>query len=278
MNRFGYSLLERFLFPFYEIQPELLKQRMAGKTVVITGATFGIGESIARTLAKHGAHLILIARTEERLHLLSAELSKDGSTITCIPCDLYDPEAVGQLSKKLAEVEGGVDVFINNAGKSIHRSIWESLDRHHDFTRTIQLNYLSPVALAMALVPALAEKKGQIIHISAINTLLPAAPGWAAYQASKVAMKEWVESTSEELEQKGIVSSIVYLPLVRTRMIAPTEAYKNAPAMHPDHVAMVVANLLTSRKRSFKPWWLLVIRPFVGLTKSFWRRRMSTLK
>jgi len=225
--------------------------------VLITGASYGIGESLAYKLAATGAHLILIARTEKKLSLIKKDIEAQGGTATIFPTDLTKTEQVEQLSVQLLALPSSIDIVINNAGKSIRRPVKESLDRFHDFTRTIGVNYLGPVQLILSLIPVLEQNKGHIINVSAINVLLAPAPHWAAYQASKSAFDQWFRSVSPELQLAGIATTSVYLPLVRTRMIAPTPAYDNMPAMSAEHVARIICKCIINRNRSYAPWWLI---------------------
>jgi short-subunit dehydrogenase len=96
-----------------------------------------------------------------------------------------------------------------------------------------------------------------VINISAVNVLLAPAPKWAAYQASKTAFDQWFRCVAPELNARGVATTTLYLPLVRTRMIAPTPHYRDAPAMAPEQVAALVCRALLSRRRTYAPWWLL---------------------
>jgi NAD(P)-dependent dehydrogenase (short-subunit alcohol dehydrogenase family) len=108
------------------------------------------------------------------------------------------------------------------------------LQRAHDFERTIQLNYLAPVKLCLALIPKLQQTHGQIINVSAINVLMAPTVNWAAYQASKTVFDQWLRCASAELENQHIKISTAYLPLIRTRMIEPTQIYNHAPPYNPN--------------------------------------------
>ena len=119
------------------------------------------------------------------------------------------------------------------------------------------LNYFAPVQLLLHLIPQLEKNKGQVINISAVNVLLPPAPYWAAYQASKSAFDQWWRSVSPELNAKDIATTTIYLPLVRTRMIVPTKIYDKVPAMSPQHVAKIIAKTIYTQRKQFKPWWLI---------------------
>ncbi|HQU85469.1 MAG TPA: SDR family NAD(P)-dependent oxidoreductase [Pyrinomonadaceae bacterium] len=255
----GYSLLENILFPPKFCDEKKLADSLQGKTVLITGASFGIGENLSHKLAETGAKLILVARTAEKLEQIKNELETKfpNSKITIFPTDLTNEEQVEKLLEVLKSLPNGIDVFVNNAGKSIRRPLFESLERFHDFKRTMNLNYFGPAQLMLGLIPLLQKNKGHVINISAVNVLLIPAPFWAAYQASKSAFDQWFRCAAPELEAVGIKTTSVYLPLVRTRMIEPTAEYKNAPAMSPEHVVKIICRAIYLKKKIFKPWWLI---------------------
>lgn len=259
MSADKYSLIEHFLFPPARCDKRKLAEVLNGKTVLITGASFGIGESVAYRLSKTGAHLILVARTAEKLEKIKDDIEKENRTskVTILPVDLTNDEQIQTLLNELRGLPDGVDVFINNAGKSIRRPLFESLERFHDYTRTMSLNYFGPVKLMLGLIPILQKNHGHVINISAVNALLIPAPYWTAYQSSKTAFDQWFRCAAPELEAADIATTSIYLPLVRTRMIAPTAEYKNAPAMSPDHVAKIICRSIYTRRKIFKPWWLI---------------------
>lgn len=259
MSAGKYSLIEHFLFPPALFDERKLAEALDGKTVLITGASFGIGESVVNLLSNTDAHLILVARTAEKLEKIKDEIEK-GNPITKVmifPVDLTNDEQIQNLINELSKLPDGIDVFINNAGKSIRRPMFESLERFHDFERTMSLNYFAPVKLMLALIPILQKNKGHVINVSAVNVLLIPAPFWTAYQSSKTAFDQWFRCAAPEIEAADISTTSVYLPLVRTRMIEPTAEYKNAPAMSPDHVAKIVCRSIYARRKIFKPWWLI---------------------
>jgi short-subunit dehydrogenase len=229
---------------------------LAGKTVLITGASYGIGEYLAESLAETKAHLLLVARTAEKLRDVKQKVESNGGRADAFPCDLANPAEVQTLTQQLLRLPGGIDVVVSNAGKSIRRSIFDSLDRFHDFSRTMNLNYFGPVQLLLSLIPTLVARQGQVINISAVNVLLVPAPSWAAYQASKTAFDQWFRCVGPELNARGVATTSIYLPLVRTRMIEPTQEYKNLPAMQPEQVAHLICRAINSRRRTYAPWWL----------------------
>lgn len=237
-----------------------LKTFLRHKTVLITGASYGIGEATARLLATGGVTLILTARTKEKLELLRDDLQKQGATVHIFPADLYDIRQTEQLLEYILRSGFRIDVFISNAGKSICRPVEKSLDRFHDVTRTMSLNYYAPVRLMLGLIPLLKHAKGHTIHVSALNVLFPPAPCWSAYQASKTAADQWFRTAASELKPVGIRITPVYFPLVRTRMIGPVKAYRDMPAMSAEQAAIVIARCILGRKKAFKPWWCGVAR------------------
>ncbi|MGQ2981915.1 SDR family NAD(P)-dependent oxidoreductase [Flavobacterium sp.] len=265
------TIAEHFLFPNADISHERLRKTISGKTIAITGASYGIGEELALLFSKHHVHLIVIARTENKLHALAETISNNGSKCTVIAADLYLESEVERVIEDLKKLDS-IDIFISNAGKSINRSLEDFLDRYHDFTRTNSLNYLAPVRLLLAITPQLRAANGQIINVSAMNVLLPPAPKWAAYQASKTAFDQWSRSNWAEWKAMGIQAKSIYLPLVRTRMIAPNENYKNYPALQPGQAAIRVARLICSRSNSSKPWWAVVAQAAGFFGAALWKK------
>lgn len=249
------SILEWALFPRVRLRAKRLERALAGKTILITGASFGIGEHVARMAAAAGARLLLVARSADKLEALAAEIRAKGGDATALPADLTDVAAVEALVARLADLPPP-DIVLSNAGKSIRRSLFLSLDRFHDVTRTNGVNFLGPVRLALATIPGLVERRGQLINVSAANVLLLPAAYWAAYQASKSAFDQWLRAAAPELRGRGVAVTSIYLPLVRTRMIAPTEHYNRVPAMKPEEAARLVLSMMVRRKSRWTPWWL----------------------
>ena len=270
------KILERLLFPSVKVKQQDLSRAIKGKIVLITGASYGIGECVASGLAREGVTLILVARTAEKLHALKQDLEKTGAIVHTFSADLRKEAALDALFAYLQQHSlAEVDILISNAGKSIHRFIYDSLDRFHDFKRTMALNYEAPVQMMLRLIPAIAQKKGQIINISAINVLLAPAPGWAAYQASKTAFDQWFRCASAELKARGIACTSVYFPLVRTRMMAPTAAYQAMPAMQPEQAAEIIFRTIIKRSRIYSPWWVFPAQVFSVLFRAPWEYFLS---
>lgn len=269
-----YTLLENLLFLPSSVHSEKLRHSIDGKTVLITGASSGIGEQLSRLLGEYDLQLILVARRYDRLLKLKEELEQKKARVCVFQADLREEREMEAFLAFLYDRPNGIDIVVNNAGLSIGRSIWDSLDRFHDFSRTMAINYFAPVRMLLSLIPMLERAKGQIINISTINTSLIPLPNWAAYQASKTAFDTWFRSAAPELNAAGIFTTSIYLPLVRTPMIEPTAAYKSMPAMNPEHVARIIAKSMYTKRRTWQPWWLFMGQAASLVFRGWWEKRM----
>ncbi len=223
-------------------------RRVAGdKVIVITGASSGIGRAVASALASSGATIVGVARGLEKLEEMKAEVEALGGTVQLRPTDLSDPASCKEMLDGVIEEHGRVDVLINNAGRSIRRSVMDSLDRFHDFERTMQLNYFGAIALIMAALPSMKQHGGgHIINITSIGgQTYP--PRFAAYVASKAALDAYSRCLAPEVAADGIDITTVHMPLVRTPMIAPTGIYKNFPTISPEEAAEMVVQAMITR-------------------------------
>ncbi len=252
-----YNLIEKVLFPRTYVNEKKLRNALRQKTILITGASSGIGEQVAYMLADFDVHLILVARSEEKLLTVKREVEKKRANVQLFAADLRKEKEMEELLAFIHQLPSGLDIVVSNAGLSIRRSIFDSLDRFHDFTRTMAINYFAPVQLLLSLIPLLEKNKGQIINVSTVNTSLLPIPYWAAYQASKSAFDTWLRSAAPELNKAGVATTSIYLPLVKTPMIAPTATYRNLPAMSPIHVANIICQSMYTKKKTYRPWWLL---------------------
>jgi NAD(P)-dependent dehydrogenase (short-subunit alcohol dehydrogenase family) len=224
-----------------------LAGRVKGKVVVVTGGSSGIGEATAHKLAEAGAKVIIVARDPEKLEATRKSIAARGGTCVTYSCDLADMAAIDALAKKVLADHGGVDFLVNNAGRSIRRAVINSIDRFHDFERTMQLNYFGAVKLILAFLPAMvAKKRGQVINISSIG-VLSRAPRFSAYVASKSALDAFSECAASELLDKGIAFTNINMPLVRTPMIAPTKIYENVPTLSPEEAAGLVVEAIVHK-------------------------------
>lgn len=226
-----------------------LSSIVKNKNILITGASSGIGYSLAKQLAKTGAHVQLMARREDLLEQLRQEILEEGGKASVYVCDLNNLDEVEQVATKILQELGHVDILVNNAGRSIRRAVNESVDRFHDFERTMQLNYLGAVRLTLTLLPnMISRKKGHIINVSSIGVL--ANPGrFSAYIASKSALDGFGKCLAAEVYKDNIAVSSIYMPLVRTPMIAPTDVYKKRPALTPDQAAELIIKAILKRPK-----------------------------
>ena len=227
----------------------LFKERVNGKTVLITGASSGIGLTVAHKLADAGAHVLLVSRTKETLEEVKAEIEAKGGSASVFPCDLNDLDSIDKVSKQILASVDHIDILINNAGRSIRRAVHESAERFHDFERTMQLNYFGAVRLVMNILPQMMIRRdGHIINISSIGVLANATR-FSAYVASKAALDAFSRCLSAEVHSHKIAITSVYMPLVRTPMIAPTKIYKYVPTLSPEQAADLVAYAIVKRPK-----------------------------
>jgi len=227
------------------IAPQILVNRpaikpvdLAGKRILLTGASSGIGEAAAEEFGRRGATVVVVARRRDLLDSLADRITKSGGAATSIPCDISEMEAVDALVADVEKRLGGVDILINNAGRSIRRPLAESLERWHDVERTMTLNYYAPLRLVRGLAPGMLERgDGHIINVSTWGVLSEASPLFSVYNASKAALSAVSRVIETEWGRKGVHSTTLYYPLVATPMIAPTKAYEGVPALTPDEAA-----------------------------------------
>jgi NAD(P)-dependent dehydrogenase (short-subunit alcohol dehydrogenase family) len=237
--------------------PDKLRSAISGKTVLVTGASFGVGEATARKLGAAGATVLVVARSADRLHDVAASINAGGGKAVAYPADLTDEAAVAGLTKQIGDEHGALDIVVSNAGKSLRRSLHHQYDRPHDFQRTIDINYLGPIQLLLGVVPAMrAQGRGHIVNVSSVGVRVPPGPQWGAYQASKGAFDRWLRSVAPELHADGVEVTSVYLALVRTRMIEPTPVLRKLPGLYPDQAADVIAKAIIERPRTIAPPWV----------------------
>jgi NAD(P)-dependent dehydrogenase (short-subunit alcohol dehydrogenase family) len=244
------------LWDYWErnLDPDLFKDRsfegaVNGKTVVITGASSGIGRAAALKIAAAGGIPLLVARTQEKLDEAKAEIEAAGGTAYVYSCDLTDYEAIHRLVAQLLSDHPAIDMLVNNAGRSIRRSIALSYERFHDFERTVNLNYLSPVKIMLGLLPHMLERRaGHIVNVSSIGVQTNP-PRFSAYVASKSALDAWTRVVSSETIGDGVTFTTIHMPLVRTPMIAPTKIYDSFPTISPDEAADLICEAIRAKPK-----------------------------
>ncbi|MGZ9043895.1 MAG: SDR family oxidoreductase [Telluria sp.] len=234
---------ERHLDPALHVERSL-RTRVAGKVVLVTGGSSGIGLASAHRLAAAGAVTLVCGRDQARLDAARAQVQARGFDLGAYRADLADPDDSARFVQALLDEHGRVDILVNNAGRSIRRAVEDSYDRLHDFERMMQLNYFGALRVTLGLLPAMAaQRAGHIINISSIGVLTNA-PRFSGYVASKAALEAWSYCAAAEFADAGIAFTTINMPLVRTPMIAPTKAYRDAPALTPEAAAGLVVQAI----------------------------------
>jgi short-subunit dehydrogenase len=226
-----------------------LEDAVSNRVVMITGASSGIGKATALKLGVAGATVLLVARTREKLEEVQREIERLGGIAYVHASDLTDADDIDRMAAEVLEQHRAVDILVNNAGRSIRRSIERSYDRFHDYQRTMQLNYFGPVKLILDLLPGMREREtGHIINISTMG-LQVNTPRFAAYLASKAALDAFSRSIGAEIIGDGVHITTVYMPLVRTPMIAPTKMYDRFPTLSSEEAADLICDAIRKRPK-----------------------------
>jgi NAD(P)-dependent dehydrogenase (short-subunit alcohol dehydrogenase family) len=244
------------LWDYWErnLDPDLFKDRsfagaVNGKTVLITGASSGIGRAAAMKIAAAGGIPLLVARTQEKLDEVREEIARAGGTAYAYTADLSDYESIDAVVERIFADHAAVDMLVNNAGRSIRRSVALSYDRFHDYERTVRLNYLGTIRLVLGLLPHMRERKsGHIVNVSSIGVQANP-PRFSAYVASKAALDAFTRVVSSETIGDNVTFTTIHMPLVRTPMIAPTKLYDSFPTISPDEAADLICEALRARPK-----------------------------
>ncbi|GAC67293.1 SDR family NAD(P)-dependent oxidoreductase [Gordonia soli] len=238
-----------------------LAAAVGGKVVVITGASFGQGEATARLLASAGATVVLAARTRERLDEIVDEIRTAGGTAHSYRLDLGDMAAVDFFADRVLTDHGRVDILIHNAGKSLRRSVYRSAERMRDMEAMVGVNFLGPMRLTLALLPAMrAAGGGHIINVATAGLWMsPAAPRWGFYLGCKAGFDTWIRSVGMETSADGIDVTSVYAGHIKSRMVA-TKWVTRVPGHTPAEAAHVLAHAITHRPRALAPRGMAAVR------------------
>jgi NAD(P)-dependent dehydrogenase (short-subunit alcohol dehydrogenase family) len=244
------------LWDYWErnLDPALFRDRslataIKGKRILITGASSGIGLETALKIGEAGGEVLLVSRTREKLEEVARQVEERGGTAHVHAADLSDLAEIDRLAQEVLDQHGGVDVLVNNAGRSIRRSIKASYDRFHDFERTMQLNYFGALKLILAFLPGMRERRsGHIVNVSSIGVQTNT-PRFSAYVASKAALDAFSRCVAPETVADNVKFTTIYMPLVRTPMIAPTDIYKAFPTMTPEEAAQMLCDALIDKPK-----------------------------
>jgi NADP-dependent 3-hydroxy acid dehydrogenase YdfG len=223
---------------------------LAGKTVIVTGASSGMGASTARLLYAAGAYPVLAARRADRLAALSEEL---GGALA-VPTDVTDPAQVGELVTVTLDRYQRIDGLVNNAGASLHGPL-DQVDLA-EFGRILQLNVVGLLAVTQAVLPAMREQGfGRIVNISS-GTTRRVAVGLGAYASTKAAVNMLSEVMRQELASDGIAVSLLLPSITATEFGDGMFTLGASPrpgmvAHSPDYVAGVILRLLRTGEDTF---------------------------
>jgi len=218
-----------------------------GTVAVITGASGGIGEAISIALAREGARLLLAGRNGEKLEMI-AERARDLSPgVETFAADLAEDDSIRALAGRAQAVFGGVNVLIHSIGLflagPIETTPVEVLDRQY------RVNTRAPYLLTQALLPSLIAREGQVVFVNSSAGFHPAREGWAAYSASKHALRALADGLRAEVNKKGVRVISVFPGRTATPMQEEVHQFEGRPYdperfLQPRDVAMTVVNAL----------------------------------
>ncbi|MCZ7528504.1 MAG: SDR family oxidoreductase [Acidimicrobiia bacterium] len=230
---------------------------LAGKRVLVTGASSGIGAALAEAMAERGAVVGICARRRDRLEAALERCRAHEPACRMWVTDLSDPARVDRLAADAVAELGGVDVLVNNAGIPKRRHVTR-LDPA-TVEQVTALNYLSPVRLTLALLPQMLERgEGRVVNVASVAATL-SSPGEAAYDASKAALAVFSEAMAVDLWETGVKVLVVYPGVIDTElfdlpgndpMTAPIERLPVA-----ELVEAVLAALRDGRLQVYVPAW-----------------------
>lgn len=227
---------------------------LRGRHVIITGASSGIGRASAIAVADKGATVFALARNADALDELVAEIRAAGGQAHAFTCDVTDPVSVEHTVKDILGRFDHVDYLVNNAGRSIRRSVVNACDRMHDYERVMAVNYFGAVRMVLALLPHWRERRfGHVVNVSSAG-VQARNPKYSSYLPSKAALDAFADVVGSETLSDHITFTNIHMPLVRTPMIAPSHRLNPVPAISPERAAaMVVRGLVEKPARIDTP-------------------------
>jgi thioester reductase-like protein/NADP-dependent 3-hydroxy acid dehydrogenase YdfG len=220
---------------------------LQGRHVIITGASSGIGRASAIAIAERGATVFALARNADALDQLVAEIRANGGQAHAFTCDVTDSTSVEHTVKDILGRFDHVDYLVNNAGRSIRRSVVNSTDRLHDYERVMAVNYFGAVRMVLALLPHWRERRfGHVVNVSSAG-VLARNPKYSSYLPTKAALDAFADVVSSETLSDHITFTNIHMPLVRTPMIAPSHRLNPVPAISPERAAAMVVRGLVEK-------------------------------
>ncbi|KUH84831.1 short-chain dehydrogenase [Mycobacterium sp. IS-1556] len=227
---------------------------LVGRHVIITGASSGIGRASAIAVAERGATVFALARNADALDELVAEIRAAGGRANAFTCDVTDSDSVESTVKDILGRFDHVDYLVNNAGRSIRRSVVASTDRLHDYERVMAVNYFGAVRMVLALLPHWRERRfGHVVNVSSAG-VQARNPKYSSYLPTKAALDAFADVVASETLSDHITFTNIHMPLVRTPMIVPSRRLNPVPAISAEHAAaMVVRGLIDKPARIDTP-------------------------
>ena len=220
---------------------------LVGKHVIITGASSGIGRASAVAVAERGATVFALARNAEALDALVAEIRAAGGQAYAFACDVTDSASVDHTVKDILGRFGHVDYLVNNAGRSIRRSVIASTDRLHDYERVMAVNYFGAVRMVLALLPHWRERRfGHVVNVSSAG-VQARNPKYSSYLPTKAALDAFADVVATETLSDHITFTNIHMPLVRTPMIVPSRRLNPVPPISAEHAAAMVVRALVEK-------------------------------
>jgi thioester reductase-like protein/short-subunit dehydrogenase involved in D-alanine esterification of teichoic acids len=227
---------------------------LVGRHVIVTGASSGIGRASATAVAERGATVFALARNAAALDDLVADIRSNGGQAYAFTCDVTDSASVEHTVKDILGRFDHVDYLVNNAGRSIRRSVANSTDRLHDYERVMAVNYFGAVRMVLALLPHWRERRfGHVVNVSSAG-VQARNPKYSSYLPTKAALDTFADVVSSETLSDHITFTNVHMPLVATPMIVPSRRLNPVPAITAEHAAaMVVRGLIDKPARIDTP-------------------------
>ena len=227
---------------------------LVGRHVIITGASSGIGRASAIAIAERGATVFALARNGDALDDLVTEIRGSGGQAHAFTCDVTDSASVEHTVKDILGRFDHVDYLVNNAGRSIRRSVVNQTDRLHDYERVMAVNYFGAVRMVLALLPHWRERRfGHVVNVSSAG-VQARSPKYSSYLPTKAALDAFSEVVATETLSDHITFTNVHMPLVATPMIKPSRRLNPVPPITAEHAAaMVVRGLIDKPLRIDTP-------------------------
>ncbi|MHA7651558.1 SDR family oxidoreductase [Mycobacterium sp. ML4] len=220
---------------------------LVGRHVIITGASSGIGRASAIAVAERGATVFALARNGEALDELVDEIRAQGGQAYAFTCDITDAASVEHTVKDILGRFDHVDYLVNNAGRSIRRSVVNACDRMHDYERVMAVNYFGAVRMVLALLPHWRERRfGHVVNVSSAG-VQARNPKYSSYLPSKAALDAFADVVSTETLSDHITFTNIHMPLVATPMIAPSNRLNPVPPISAERAAAMVVRGLVDK-------------------------------